>query len=133
MFYKVWRYFVDVYSVIWVILFILTFPSLNIYHSETVSNYNNYFSLIVSIVDILVNYKRVNDVDMFLRKHWSTILFAIPFLRFLRLIRVIRVLKLVINLGKFKFIFRYKHISILEKIFKMYRKVRKMINDFTEV
>ena len=111
----------------------MTFPSLNIYHSETVSNYNNYFSLIVSIADIIVNYKRVNDVRLFLHKHWFTILFAIPFLRFLRLIRVIRVLKLVINLGKFKFILRYKHVSVLEKIFKVYRKVRKVIDDFSEV
>ncbi|BFI75373.1 hypothetical protein YN1HA_14710 [Sulfurisphaera ohwakuensis] len=129
-FYEIWRYSIDIYAIIWMTLFILNFLSLHSYYLKTVVNYNNYFSLLVSMADILVNYKKINNISLFFRKHWTTLLFAIPFLRFLRIIRVI---KIVISFNKLKLVLKYKHFSLLEKTFNLRPQFHHLENNSREL
>jgi len=87
-----WSGFVDVITIIWLVIFILIFFDL-----ETPMNllleYTLLSFLLIFILDLFILYKRAENYKMFMKKHWFDILMVIPFFRILRIVRVFKLLK----------------------------------------
>jgi len=96
-----WNYLIDGITVLWLGIFI----------TDLISPLGEAGGVVmlafipVYVADLGVQYRRVGNVRVFLRKHWITILMTVPYLRvlrlarFARLIRILRVLK-VTKLGR---------------------------------
>jgi hypothetical protein len=87
-----WSGFVDVITIIWLVIFILTFIDLG----NTINLLLKYILLsflIIFILDLYILYKRAENFKMFIKKHWFDVLMVIPFFRILRIFRVFKLLK----------------------------------------
>ncbi len=49
--------------------------------------------MVIYVADLVVQYRRVGRISLFLRKHWLTILMIIPYVRVLRLVRLVRAMR----------------------------------------
>ena len=49
--------------------------------------------MVIYMADLVVQYRRVGRISLFLRKHWLTILMIIPYVRVLRLVRLVRAMR----------------------------------------
>ena len=86
-----WDSFVDAVTLLWLGLFFADQVRLIGQVSETVL----LALLPIYIADLVVQYRRVGQFRLFLRKHWLTILMTIPYLRVLRLVRLVRLLRVL--------------------------------------
>lgn len=84
-----WDRFVDAITLLW----------LGVFAADLVRPMPDVSALVllgllpIYLADLGVQYRRVGSFGLFLRKHWLTILMAIPYLRVLRLLRMARALR----------------------------------------
>jgi len=86
----VWDSFVDIVAIIWLGVFVygLVFPEYT-YITDSI----NLGLLPVFIADLVVAYRRVGNLRLFVRKKWLDIIVAIPYFMILRLFRFLRILR----------------------------------------
>jgi len=89
-----WDIFVDIVTIAWLILFVISFIELNPVLNERIDQIL-FWILPIFVMDLVVKYLRVREPKEFLRKHWLDILTTIPYFRFLRIARISRALRLV--------------------------------------
>jgi len=88
-----WPRFVDLVTVIWLAIFILSFfasPS-----TESTLRTTNIAILSVFVVDLGVSYWKVKSPSIFLKKHWLDILMVIPYFRIFRIARILHLIRFV--------------------------------------
>ena len=85
-----WVHFVDLATIIWLVIFALEVagrgPPYGLWIELALSS--------VFIADLAATYSRSESAGAFIRKHWTDILLAIPFVRVFRLTRARRVQRL---------------------------------------
>ena len=86
---KWWDRGIDAVTLIWMILF---FGSMSGYIGPW-AEIAIWGTLPIFIIDLIVQYLRLRDFKLFLKKHWFTILITIPWLRVFRFARTLRVLR----------------------------------------
>ena len=89
-----WDIFVDIVTIAWLILFVISFIELNPVLNERIDQIL-FWILPIFVMDLVVKYLRIKKPKEFLRKHWLDILTTIPYFRFLRIARISRALRLV--------------------------------------
>lgn len=114
---KKWSNFVDIVTIIWLIIFIIGF-----FTSEQITHYCNILNmaiLIVFITDLVILFIYFENRKKFIRKHWLDILMVIPYLRIFRIFRIFRVLKFTRVLKTARTIKIAKHITKSRKAIKL--------------
>lgn len=86
---KWWDRGIDGITFIWMILF---FGSMFGYFGPW-AEIAIWLTLPIFIIDLIVQYLRLRDFKLFIKKHWFTILITIPWLRVFRIARTLRVLR----------------------------------------
>ena len=86
---KWWDRGIDGITLIWMILF---FGSMSGYFGPW-AEIAIWLTLPIFIIDLIVQYLRLRDFKLFIKKHWFTILITIPWLRVFRVARTLRVLR----------------------------------------
>lgn len=128
---EIWDGFVDIATIIWLILFALSFFELDPVLNQQIDQ-ALLAILPVFVADLIVKYLRVRDLRGFLRSHWLDILATIPYFRFLRIARISRAIRLVKVTKSVRSSKAVKTNRILKWIKKTYnalkakRKVKKM-------
>ena len=95
-----WDYFVDVVTVVWLILFTLGLTN----QADTPDLAMN-LMLVVFLAGLVVKYRREPDLKTFLTKRWIDILLVMPWFRafrFLKSIRFLRLLRIVLQAERFR-------------------------------
>jgi len=77
---------------------VVTFVWLGVFAAEFLAPFDGsgmllLLLLLVYVVDLGVQYRRVGNLRRFLKTHWLTILMVIPYFRVLRLLRLFRLLR----------------------------------------
>ncbi len=99
-----WILFVDVVTVIWLVVFAIGIITTN----ESTAYRCNFISLLllpVFVVDLYFLFKQADNFRAFVKKRWFDILLVIPYFRifrifkFVRLLRVLKIIKLSRLLG----------------------------------
>ena len=88
-----WSKLVDFITVVWLVLFVISFfanPSL-----ESSLRTANIAILSVFVADLGIVYWKVRSPSVFVRKHWLDILMVIPYFRIFRIARILRLLRFV--------------------------------------
>ena len=127
-----WDLFVDLVTIVWLSVFIIGY--LFEEFAELCSNVN--LSLLpVFIADLLVKYRRVKSLKVFIRERWFDILTTVPWFRVLRPLRAVKVLRTARMVRISKGIKKAKvakradvvtEIFELEKYYKFYRKLKRI-------
>ena len=86
---KWWDRGIDGITLIWMILF---FGSMSGYFGPW-AEIAIWLTLPIFIIDLIVQYLRLRNFKLFIKKHWFTILITIPWLRVFRVARTLRVLR----------------------------------------
>ena len=87
-----WIIFVDVVTVIWLIVFFVGLLK----SDPRVTRYCNIINLVilpVFLVDLFFIYRETSNLRVFLKTKWLDILLVIPYFRIFRLLRFARVIK----------------------------------------
>ena len=95
-----WDYFVDLVTVVWLVLFILGFTNQTDIPDLAVN-----LLLTVFIADLVVKYRREPNLKTFLTKRWVDILLVIPWFRafrFLKFVRFLRLLRIALQAARFR-------------------------------
>lgn len=88
-----WSRFVDLITVIWLVIFILRF-----FTSPALSDaleIANIAILSVFVADLGVSYRKARSISVFFRKHWFDILMVIPYFRIFRIARILRLARFI--------------------------------------
>ena len=88
-----WSRFVDFVTIIWLVIFILSFftsPS-----TEETLRTINIAILSVFVIDLGVLYWKIRSPSIFIKKHWIDILMVIPYFRIFRIARILRLVRFV--------------------------------------
>ena len=112
-----WSKFVDIVTVIWLIIFIIGF-----FNSEKITRYCNILNIIILIVfitDLVIIYIYSENRKKFIKKNWLDILMVIPYFRIFRILRIFRVLKITRVLKTVRTIKIAKHITKSNKAIKL--------------
>ncbi len=87
-----WPKFVDVVTVIWLILFGCSYLELPEVLATSIE-WACWIILGVFVTDLVMVYRKVRNVPGFLRKNWLDILMVIPYFRIFRILRLLRLLR----------------------------------------
>ena len=82
-----WDRFVDVVTLVWLVIFAIGFTSLTFIPANV-----SLALLGVFVVDLGVKYRREPNLRTFLRRRWTDILMVIPYFRIFRVLRFVRLL-----------------------------------------
>ncbi len=88
-----WSRFVDLVTIIWLVIFVLSFftsPS-----TEDTLRTINIAILSVFVIDLGVLYWKIRSPSIFIKKHWLDILMVIPYFRIFRIARILRLVRFV--------------------------------------
>lgn len=87
-----WPKFVDIVTVIWLVLFGCSFFTLPEVLATSIE-WTCWVILSVFVADLVVAYLRVRNIPRFLKKHWLDILMVIPYFRIFRVLRLLRLFR----------------------------------------
>ncbi len=123
-----WNVFVDLVTVVWLFFFILGFvePSL-----EELCGNINLGLLPIFVLDLVVRYRRVGNLKLFLRHHWFDIIIVIPYFRFLRVLRILRAARVARTVKAAKAVktmkLEVKYLASIEKWVKAVKKAKRIL------
>lgn len=119
-----WKKSVDIVTVIWLISFILSYFVSGILKSLT--NTISIFVAVFFIIDLIIIFREIGSIKIFLKQNWLDILLLIPFFRLFKVLRFAKVKRI----GKiYKLINKSKRIKKTPEMIDLLSKTNERIRN----
>lgn len=118
-----WDYIVDLITITWLFFFVLGFIRSDL---ENLCDIINLSLLPVFVTDLVLKYREVKSLRIFLRYYWFDILITIPYFRFLRAFRILKISRAVRTVKTVKIAKGSGVTRTIRKILKVIKAVKKL-------